>query len=748
MQDQERKKNIVLLTDCLKDLEGGAERQIFELSRGLDKKKYAVTIASLECEGRAPREIIESEGCHLVTFPVKRIYGLSGLLEGLRFYRFLKREKINILKTYHFSSDIWGVFWGRLAGIKIIISNRRDMGFWRKKRHVLAYRAVNRWVTKIIVNAASIKKMVMATESVSEDKIEIIYNGVDLTSSHAASSNTALKNKFGIKADDVVIMHVANLRPVKGHVYLIDAMASVIAQYPNTKLVLIGEDELNGQLHDQVDRLRIKDYVLFLGKRQDARQLLNIADICVLPSLSEGMSNSILEYMVAKKPIVATNVGGNPELIENGYNGILIDKENVDQLKGALISLIVDSVKRKTMGASGFKKVKEEFSMKSMIRKYDNIFSVTLSKSGTILHLVSSGGMFGAERVILNIADHSHDRFSFVGAIANRHNPHLEVIDEARKSGLETAVFDSYGRYDFGTVFRVRKFIKENNVSIVHTHNYKSDIVGFLSTLFSKTKWIATNHVWHGLDRKLRVYERIDAFILRFATQVIAVSNEIKKDLLAKNIPEQKVCVIDNGIDICQFNRSRSTGIVREELGIQKNDIVVTIVGRLSPEKGHKTFLKAAKDVSIQKNNVKFLIVGGGPIEEELHAEASRLELNGYVVFAGIRKDMPAIYAISDFLVNASSIEGLPMTILEAMAAKIALIVTPVGAISEVIKHEVNGLIVDTGDYKGLSEGICSLVDNPSKRENLIECAYRDVCDRFSSKVMATRYGKIYESIA
>ena len=143
-----RKINIVLLVDCIKDLEGGAERQIFELAKGLDKEKFSVAVVSLECEGEAPKDIIESAGCRLATFPVRRIYGLSGILKAFSFARFLKREKTDILMTYHFSSDIWGAVCGKLARVKTIISNRRDVGFWRKKRHVLAYKKVNRWVSE------------------------------------------------------------------------------------------------------------------------------------------------------------------------------------------------------------------------------------------------------------------------------------------------------------------------------------------------------------------------------------------------------------------------------------------------------------------------------------------------------------------------------------------------------------------------------------------------------------------------
>ena len=303
-------------------------------------------------------------------------------------------------------------------------------------------------------------------------------------------------------------------------------------------------------------------------------------------------------------------------------------------------------------------------------------------------------------------------------------------------------------RVDLKTIFDIKNFLRDNQIDILHTHNYKSDIVGFWAALLGKAKWVATNHVWHGLDRKLRFYEALDAFVLRFAARVVAVSDEIKDDLVAKNIPASKIQVIDNGIDIGRFNRSRSVEKLREDLDIRKEDAVVIIVGRLSPEKGHETFLKAAKDVLNKKKNVKFLIVGDGPLGAQLRVMADQLNLNGHVVFTGVRKDMDNIYAASDLMVNASSIEGLPMTILEAMAAKVALIVTPVGAVPQVIRHGVNGVIVPTEDAQRLAKEICSLIDEPSRRESITEHAYRDVCDRFSCATMVRQYKQIYGSLA
>ena len=123
--DKGTKMRVVLLTDCLAYLTGGAERQIFELAKRINKDQFEVFVCSLEAEGCAPREKIEEAGCHIATFPVKRIYGFSGLVQAWKFYRFLRREKIDVLMTYHFGSDIWGTVVGAI--ILGIINNMLNL---------------------------------------------------------------------------------------------------------------------------------------------------------------------------------------------------------------------------------------------------------------------------------------------------------------------------------------------------------------------------------------------------------------------------------------------------------------------------------------------------------------------------------------------------------------------------------------------------------------------------------------------
>jgi glycosyltransferase involved in cell wall biosynthesis len=363
-----------------------------------------------------------------------------------------------------------------------------------------------------------------------------------------------------------------------------------------------------------------------------------------------------------------------------------------------------------------------------------------------VLHLVSSGGLYGAEQVILNLA-RAEDTISFVGALYNAHSPNIEVIDEAEKRGLRTVVFDSQGRVDFRTIIQIKRFLREHRIDILHSHGYKPDIIGFLATLSGGTRWVATNHVWHPISGKLRLYEGLDAFVLRFAGRTVAVSSEIRQELISTRVPAANIRVIENGIDIDPFAQSRSAATLKEVLGMREHDVVVTIVGRLSPEKGHRTFLLAAKRVSSKNSNIKFLIVGDGPMAEELRSETIKLDLKDCVVFAGFRRDMPAIYALSDVLVNASTIEGLPITILEAMASRVPVIASRAGGIPDVITDNETGLLIDAHDVDALERSIERLIDNPTERQRLAAAAFELVTTKYSFRRMCDAYRRVYREV-
>ncbi len=744
MSNLPKKTRILLLTDCLSGLTAGAERNIYELAKRLDKKMFTVILGNLECDGKTPQNLIESLSCEFAAFPVKRIYGISGLREGFRFMKFLKEKEIDILQTYHFSSDIWGTFFAHCAGVSCIISNRRDMGFWRNRWHILAYRLINRWVNKIIVVAQAIKEIVINEEKVDQNKIEVIYNGVDITN-FADQPIVSRKSEFGINEGDIVIACVGNLKPVKGHQYLLAALAKIVPENPAVKLLLVGEDGLNGKLQWFADKLNIVKNVNFLGRRSKVSEILKLSDICVLPSLSEGMSNAILEYMAAGKPVVATKVGGNAEMIEDGFNGILVEKENSVQLQEALLRLLKDPNECVVMGDNGLKRAHEYFSMLRMVNKYEKLYKLFSRTQKRILHVVSSGGLFGAENVILSLGEHFNHNgtTSFIGALIDKRNPHDEIIECAKNKGIPTVAIKSNGPVDLRAILFLAQYLKENKISLLHTHNYKSDIIGFFAAKMAGVPVIATAHGFTRMNKIVAFYERLDRLILNFFNRVVAVTG-----FVFNKSSRKKRTIIENGLEVSRFGASSmSRQRIREQFGFKESDIVIGTVGRLSPEKNQQMLLEAAFEIFEEFDHARLLIVGSGPEELYLKKVAKILKIDKKVFFAGLLKDMPSIYPVLDIFVLTSLTEGLPLTILESMAARIPVVATNVGGIPNVIKDNVTGLLVESNNVSQLVRQLSTLIINEQKRLDLSNRAFECVTQRYSHNRMLDQYEALYQEV-
>lgn len=731
------KKHVVLLIDCFADIQASAEKQIFELAKGLNKDEYHVTIACLQDIDKATRELIESAGCHLKLFPVRRIYGISGIRQGFRFFEFLKKEKVSIVQTHYFGSDIWGAWIAQNAGVKVIISNRRDMGFWRKGYHIRAYHWVNQWVTKIVANAQSIRNYVKATEDIPRRDIEVIYNGVHLPDQRKINAPF----DFSIKPGSLVIMHVANLKPVKGHRFLLEAIKPIVVQYPHVHLFLIGEDLMNGDLQRFVNRLQISNNVRFLGKRQDVDQLLRLADICILPSLSEGMSNAILEYMAAGKPVVASNVGGTPELVDDQVTGFLFNKGNSNQFKEVLVRLINDKSLRESMGAAGRKKVEEQFSMQGMIKHYKNFYDSLLPREVKVMHFISSGGLFGAENVLLNLAANMDKEIyhPIVAAIQDGRVPNLQVAEKARELKIPVKVFQSKGRIDFDTVGKLRRCLIAHKIDVLHTHNYKSDIIGTLATRNLNVKLVATAHGFTDTNSKVSTYEKLDRwFLKKYFDRVVVVADSVLGAI--------KKTTIRNGIDVKKFQQSVSSRLeIRKKYGIKDDEIVIGTVGRFSVEKNQKLLLAAADEICKKNSKIKIMIIGEGPEGEQLKSKVRAYGLDGQVIFTGLIKNVVPFYKAFDIFTLTSLTEGVPMTILEAMASGTPVVATRVGGIPQIIEHGQTGLLVDSNDLKGLYLAFEQLIYDSALRKKLAEAAFQFVQKEYSLEEMTKAYSQIYQ---
>jgi glycosyltransferase involved in cell wall biosynthesis len=378
----------------------------------------------------------------------------------------------------------------------------------------------------------------------------------------------------------------------------------------------------------------------------------------------------------------------------------------------------------------------------------------TKTMNTTVLHLRSSAGFYGAEQVILNLARELTELgcTTHIVCINNTKNPHLELMEAATKANLPAVAVDCRGFFDRQTIKRIREIIRAKKIDVIHCHDYKSCLFGLLAASRLKVGKVATNHLWTRSNLRLRVYATIEGLLYNRFDKVVAVSEDIEKECRPFILRKDKLTVIPNGIDLRRFaldNSAQDRRSTRAKLGFAEHDLVIGNIARLSIEKEQAVLLRAFKMLSgLSKNrSFKLLIAGEGEEENNLRTLAETLGIRNQCVFAGFRTDIPQLLNAIDVYVQSSRREGLPMIILEAMAARAAIVSTRAGGIPAAITDGEQGRLVDIGDADQLTRVLDEVLSNPDERKKLAQRARHRVEKQFSADAMADRYVAIYREI-
>lgn len=364
-----------------------------------------------------------------------------------------------------------------------------------------------------------------------------------------------------------------------------------------------------------------------------------------------------------------------------------------------------------------------------------------------ILHLISSAGFYGAENVLVNLAAASRKVAGcqpVVGVLRDARNPHQEVADQARERGIEAHIFACSGRLDLSLIGAIRRRARELATDVIHSHGYKSNFYGYLAARPRRIPVLATCHT--GTDKPemtpaLRLYDWLDRAVLRRVDQVVAVSPTIAEALAAVGIPPGKIALVPNGIDVERFQHASPA------LAVPAGARVVGMVSRLTANKGPYCFLEAARAVAARMPEAYFVLVGDGPERSRLEAAAKESGLEGRILFTGARSDMPGVYASLNVFVLPSHSEGMPMSVLEAMAAGLPVIATRVGAVPQLIEPDRTGVLVQPQASAELAEAIVKVLKNPIWAHELGQSGRRRVVQEYSSDSMARHYRRLYERI-
>jgi len=286
-------------------------------------------------------------------------------------------------------------------------------------------------------------------------------------------------------------------------------------------------------------------------------------------------------------------------------------------------------------------------------------------------------------------------------------------------------------------------FIRKNGFDIIHTHNTGALVDGAIASIMARVPTtIHTDHARLYPDKKR--YMVAEWLCSHVTTKVVAVSEHTRDELIKyEKISPHKIQVIPNGISENEYNLNPNNN-KKKELGIQENYPLLGLGVRLTEQKGVPYLLQSMVSILKEFPEALLLIAGGGPLQEDLEKEAKRLGISQSVRFLGFRLDMPAILNILDVYVLPSIWEGLPLVILEAMAAQKPIVATAVGGTPTAIVNEQSGLLVNSRDPAALSQAIIRILKDPSLASSLATNAYRRFKENFTIQKMVFQYEKLY----
>ena len=358
---------------------GGTETQAVELAVRLDPKRYAVTLGCLQMHGPLMARL-EGSGVTVMEWSAKGgVNSPRGIYQILRLARFLRREGFDVVHAHDLWSNLLAIPAARLARVPVIISSRRDLAHlaWYTPRRRQFLRRLQSLSTAVLVNSSQISEQLVHEDGFRPDFIRVVHNGIDV---HRFSGLAADRERFfpGLKNCKLIVCTGNMHSDVKGHPTLIEAARQICPRFPEARFVLIGDGQKRAEFESKVSQLGLQPNFLFLGSRQDVPEILACCDVAVLPSHAEGFSNALLEYMAIGLPTVATRVGGNPEVIENGVDGLLVKPGDAAVLAGAISSLLENPQLASQLGAAGKERVRRHFDFAQLTFNVDALYTELL----------------------------------------------------------------------------------------------------------------------------------------------------------------------------------------------------------------------------------------------------------------------------------------------------------------------------------------------------------------------------------
>jgi glycosyltransferase involved in cell wall biosynthesis len=369
---------------------GGTERHVVNIGRALDRSKFDTHLACFKRWGHFLAEV-ENSRLPIWEYAINSLHNARTVRQQIRFARDLKRHRIQIVHTFNFYPNVFALPPAWLAGSPRVIASIRDTGVYQTPMQKRVQRMVCRLADCIVVNADAVRRWLL-DEGYAKKPIVVIHNGVDIARfQKPRPDRSRLREELRIPPEAPIVAVVSRLHELKGLDYFLEAAAMLAPRHPNVRFLIVGdrftvrdgaivqEDTYRASLEEIARRLGLGEQAVFTGFRLDVPDVLAEVAVSVLPSLSEGLSNSLLESMAAGAPTVATLVGGSGEAVIDGESGLLVPPRDAGALAASIESLLLDPERARRIGEQGRRRIAERFSLEAMTRETERLYDMVLA---------------------------------------------------------------------------------------------------------------------------------------------------------------------------------------------------------------------------------------------------------------------------------------------------------------------------------------------------------------------------------
>jgi glycosyltransferase involved in cell wall biosynthesis len=717
---------------------GGTERQFSALARSLDPASFRVHLGCIRKQGAFLDGLADVQQFSLGG----SLYRWQSMRTRFRLRRHLRECEIAVAHAFDFYSNLTLIPAARMAGTPVVIGSQRQLGDLLTGPQFWAQQAVFHLCDAVVCNSRAAADR-LVKNGLPERKIAVIGNG--LPPQAFAEAAPALPRRPGLLCVGMIARMNA---PYKNHMGFLRAAARLSAKFHNLEFLLVGDGPLRTEIESEVKRLGLGDRMVFLGDRRDIPAVLASMDISVNPSASESQSNVVLESMAAGVPVVATNVGGNPELL-SGKRGVLVPEGSDEAIADGLENLLRNPGLRAEIGDRARHFARANFSIEGMRERYESLYTELLSKKHRPRTPVASRRSTPAKCRVALVAP----TLRYVGGQAVqadlflrnwRNDPNVEAIFipvdpplprwlqwVERIPGLRTIVREPI------YLLALWRGLKDADIAHIFSASYWSFLLApapaLLVSRFRGAKTLINYRSGEARDHLRRF--RTARPLLAAADMLVVPSGYLVDVFREFDLPAK---VVPNVVDLTQFS-FRVRRPLRPHLVCTRGfhayysvDVVV----------------RAFAEVLIEFPEARLDLVGGGPQEGEIKGLVAKLGL-ARVNFCGVatRQDIGRFYSQADIFVNASCLDNMPVSVIEAFAAGTPVVSTAPESMPYLVDHERTGLLSPVGDEHALAENVIRLLREPDLAQRIAVNAYEE-SQRYSWPAVREQWIEVYRSLS